>query len=146
MESTPSSIVVACDGSDHSLQAAEMAAELARDTGKPLKLLSVFSGTSLEQMIIRGVSAEKIDAEVEHYGRNVFDAVRGAISDIMTPTSEVLLKGDPAKQILEYLDNHLGDHLVMGRRGHSMVRSLTLGSVSEKVIRHALVPVTVVNA
>ena len=141
---TPS-IVVACDGSGHSLQAAKMGAALAKATGQPLKLLSVFPSSSLERMIIGGVMPNRIDGEVENYGRKVFEAVKGAVSGAANPPEEILLRGDPAKQILEYLESNPGDHLVLGRRGHSLVRSLTLGSISEKVVRHAIGPVTVVN-
>lgn len=42
------SIVVACDGSEHSLHAAKMAAELAKATGNSLKLLTVFPGSKAE--------------------------------------------------------------------------------------------------
>lgn len=139
------SIVVACDGSDHSLHAAKMAAKLAQATGQPLKLLSVFPGTKVERLVISGVWPSELEKEAENYGREVFDAAKEAVSGTVDPAEEVLLKGDPAKEMLEYLENHPGDHLFLGRRGHSLVRSLTLGSISEKVVRHANGPVTVVS-
>jgi nucleotide-binding universal stress UspA family protein len=74
----------------------------------------------------------------------VFDAAKEAVSKL-DPIEEILLKGDPAHEIIEYLEANPGTHLVLGRRGHSAVRSLTLGSISEKVIRHATGPVTVVS-
>lgn len=145
MEQVTSSIVVACDGSDHSIEAARMAAKLAKATGQPLKLLSVFPGSRVERLVIGGITSEKIEEEVKSYGREVFDAAKEAVSGKADPAEEVLLRGDPAKEILEYLESNPGTHLVLGRRGHSMVRSLTLGSISEKVVRHATGPVTVVN-
>ncbi len=145
MEKVTPSIVVACDGSGHSKQAARMAAELAKATGKPLKLLSVFPGARVGQLVIGGVSPSKVDEAVAKYGREVFDAAKEAVSGIVEPAEEVLLRGEPAKQILDYLDDNPGTHLVLGRRGYSMVRSLTLGSISEKLVRHAIGPVTVVN-
>ncbi|GGE54056.1 hypothetical protein GCM10011533_03190 [Streptosporangium jomthongense] len=145
MGKVTSSIVVACDASSHSAEAARMAAELAKATGKPLTLLSVFPSARLERLVIGGVMPDKVDEEVNSYGREVFDAARKAVSGIADPADEVLLRGDPAHAILEYLEGNPEVHLVLGRRGHSMVRSLTLGSISEKVVRHATVPVTVVN-
>jgi nucleotide-binding universal stress UspA family protein len=145
MEKVTPSIVVACDGSGHSLQAARMAAELAKATGQPLKLLSVFPGSRSERLIVSGALPKKLEEEVENYGREVFDAAKAAVSGIADPVEEVLLRGEPAKEILGYLEGNPGAHLVLGRRGHSMVRSLTLGSISEKVIRHATGPVTVVS-
>lgn len=141
---TPS-IVIACDGSDHSLHAARMGAELAKATGQPLKLLAVFPGSRVQRLIVSGVWPADLEQEVEEYGRKVFDAAQAAVSGIVEPAEEVLLKGDPAKEIVDYLDNNPGAHMVLGRRGHSLMRSLTLGSISEKVVRHATGPVTVVS-
>jgi len=139
------SIVVACDGSEHSSHAAKMAAELAKATGQSLKLLAVFPGTKLERLIVSGIPQSDIDEEANEYGRKAFDAAKQAVSGIVEPTDEVLLKGDPAKEIIDYLEDNRGTHMFLGRRGDSMVRSLTLGSVSEKVVRHAHGPVTVVS-
>lgn len=141
---TPS-IVVACDGSDHSLHAAKVAAGLAKATGQPLKLLTVFPGSRVERLVISGVWPSDIEGEAEDYGRKVFDAVKEALSGVVDPAEEILLKGDPAKEIIDHLEKHPGDHVVMGRRGHSLVSRLTLGSISEKVVRHATGPVTVVG-
>lgn len=139
------SIVVACDGSKQSLQAAKMAAELAKATSQPLKLLTVFPGSRAERLIISGVWPSDLEEEQSNYGQKVFNAAKEAVSGIVEPTEEILLKGDPAHEIIEYLEDHPGSHMFLGRRGHSMVRSLTLGSISEKVVRHATGPVTVVS-
>ncbi|MGO1461242.1 MAG: universal stress protein [Marinobacter sp.] len=145
MANVTQQIVVACDGSAQSLQAAKMAADLAKATAQPLKLLAVFPQLTVERMVIRGVSPSDLEEEQNKYGRSVFDAAKEAVSGILDPTEEILLKGDPAQEIIEYLEADPGTHLVLGRRGHSTLRSLTLGSVSEKVVRHATSPVTVVN-
>lgn len=138
-------IVIACDGSEQSIHAAKVAADLAKATGHPLRLLSVFPGSKAEKLIISGVRPDELEEKEERYAREVFDAVREAVSDKVDPTEVILLKGDPAHEIIEYLDANPGAHLVLGRRGHSLVRSLTLGSISEKVVRHATGPVTVVS-
>lgn len=141
---TPS-IVVACDGSEHSLNATRMAAELAEATGHPLKLLTVFPGARAEKLIISGAWPSHIDEEQKEFGNKAFDAAKKALGGKVEPTEQILLRGDPAHEIIEYLEEHPGTHMVLGRRGHSLVRSLTLGSISEKVIRHATGPVTVVS-
>jgi nucleotide-binding universal stress UspA family protein len=53
--------------------------------------------------------------------------------------------GRPARVILEYVDEHGIDHVVMGSHGRSGVSRLVLGSVAETVIRRSPVPVTVVR-
>lgn len=140
-----SGFVVACDGSSHSGKAAKVAAQLAKATGQKLTLLTVFPNSEIERMVISGIMPEKIDEEVAAFGEEAFHAAKEAVGDTAELAEDVLLRGDPAKQVLDYLEKHPGTHLVLGRRGHSLVRSLTLGSVSEKVVRHADAPVTVVT-
>jgi len=145
MANANSVIVAACDGSEHSSQAAKMAAELAHATGRQLKLLTVFPHTKLERMIVRGTWSSDLDQEEQEYARKVFDTAKQAIGGDASVTEEILLQGEPAHKIIEYLEANPDTHLVLGRRGHSVVERLTLGSISEKVVRHATGPVTVVS-
>lgn len=145
MANTTPSIVAACDGSEQSSIAVKMAAELANATGHPLKLLTIYPHTKVEKLVISGVWPADIEQEQKEYGDKVFAAAKEALSGKAAPTEEILLQGDPAHAIIEYMEEHPGTHMVLGRRGHSAVRSLTLGSTSEKVIRHANGPVTVVS-
>lgn len=145
MKNAIESIVIACDGSDQSFQASRMAADLAKATSRPLKLLAVFPGSKVERLVISGVWPSGLEEEKEKFGREVFDATKAVLSSEVEPVDEILLQGDPAHEIIEYLEANPGTHLVLGRRGHSLVRSLTLGSISEKVVRHATGPVTVVS-
>lgn len=48
-----------------------------------------------------------------------------------------VLDGDPAKRILEYAEREGADCIVMGSRGLSDVKSLFLGSISQKVSNQA---------
>lgn len=143
MSNQTPSIVVACDGSEHSLKAAEMGADLAKALGKQLKLLAVFPGTKAERLVITGVWPADLEQEQKDFGNKVFNAAKEIID--VDPAEEILLRGDPGHEISEYLQDHPGTHMVLGRRGNSMVRSLTLGSISESVVRHAKGPVTVVS-
>ena len=51
--------------------------------------------------------------------------------------------GDPATEIVRFAAEGGFDHIVMGRRGRGGVAKLLLGSVSEKVLKDATIPVTV---
>ena len=145
MSDTISAVVVACDGSEHASRAARMAADLAKATGHPLKLLTVFPGSRAERLIISGVWPSDLEQEQQEYDRKVFDTAKEALDGPVDVKEEILLKGDPAHEVVEYMEQNPGTHLVIGKRGHSALRSLTLGSVSEKVIRHAPGLVTIVS-
>jgi nucleotide-binding universal stress UspA family protein len=70
---------------------------------------------------------------------------RAAAADRTVET--VVETGDPAEAILEYVDDHDVDRVVMGSHGqdrHAVVRRL-LGTVATKVVGEAPVTVTVVR-
>ncbi|WP_340101425.1 universal stress protein [Salinibaculum salinum] len=53
--------------------------------------------------------------------------------------------GDPARRIVEYTAENDIDHVVIGSHGRTGFSRVLLGSVAEKVVRRAPVPVTVVR-
>ncbi|BES70069.1 universal stress protein [Marinobacter nanhaiticus D15-8W] len=146
MDKGSSSIIVACDGSDQARSAAKLGGSLASALGQPLKLLTVFPESKASNLVLAGVGGDTMQAEKQKYARAAFDAAREVLGDGVEPEDEVILRGDPAHEILEYMQNNPGSHLILGRRGYSAIRSLTLGSVSEKIVRHATGPVTIVGA
>jgi len=50
----------------------------------------------------------------------------------------------PGEMVIDCVSRFRGDHVVMGSRGLGMVRRTILGSVSQYVIEHSIVPVTVI--
>jgi nucleotide-binding universal stress UspA family protein len=57
----------------------------------------------------------------------------------------IILKGNAAEKILDFANKHDVDMIVVGSLGKSGIERFALGSVSEKVVRHAKVPVLVVR-
>ena len=58
----------------------------------------------------------------------------------------IVLKGDPAEKIVNFAEEHNVDMIIVGSLGKGGFERLVIGSVSEKVVRHAKVPVLVVRA
>ncbi|WP_049900901.1 universal stress protein [Natrinema sp. J7-1] len=91
-------------------------------------------------------TAADLERSLEAEGRNAVADVeeRAAAADLET-VSEVR-HGTPAKTILEYADEAGVDLIVIGTRGKSPREKVTsLGSVSERVVDNASVPVFVVR-
>jgi nucleotide-binding universal stress UspA family protein len=138
-------IAVPVDGSEGSSRAAEFAARLAAATGKPLRLLYVFPATPMALIGLASMSAEHIKQAEADASREIFAKARAAIADAGVDSNETILLGDPAHELIGYVNQNPKSMLVMGRRGLSKIQSLLLGSVSEKVARHAHGAVTLVN-
>ncbi len=56
-----------------------------------------------------------------------------------------VLDGEPSRTIVDFADHNAIDLIVMGTHGRSGVAHLALGSVTEKVVRHAHCPVLTVR-
>jgi nucleotide-binding universal stress UspA family protein len=53
--------------------------------------------------------------------------------------------GAPARTILDYAEEHDADHIIMGSHGRDGISRVVLGSVAERVMRRAPIPVTIVR-
>jgi len=139
-------VLVPVDGSDNATRAARHGARLAKGLDAHLCLFYVLPAASNEIVGLASLTKEEIEQAVQSSARRAFDRIREDLGEELP--AEVMEKtalGDPAMEILRYTEAHPESHVVMGRRGLSAMRSLLLGSVSDKVIRHATSPVTVVT-
>ena len=54
-----------------------------------------------------------------------------------TDCKQVILEGDPAQTILDYVKEHGYTMLILGYKGHSAMERLLIGSTVNKVVTHA---------
>lgn len=87
---------------------------------------------------------KRLDALAKH-GEAIVSEVADSVSDGITVETAVL-SGNAYEQILEYADAEDADLLVMGTHGRTGVDRYLLGSVTEKVVRTADIPVLTVRA
>jgi len=137
-------VVVPVDGSPNALRAAQFGARLAAAAGRPVRLLFVFSMVGDEIVGLAKLPKEKIEEAMAHAARRVFEPAIEAIGTVPVELSEVVLHGDPAEEILAFVDAHPEAHVVIGRRGKSPLERLLIGSVCDKVVRHAHGAITLV--
>lgn len=53
--------------------------------------------------------------------------------------------GRPARSVVDYVDEHDVEHVVVGSHGRDGISRVLLGSVAETIVRRSPVPVTVVR-
>ncbi len=142
-------ILLATDGSVSARAAQREAIELAKATGWPLHIVTVWD---LPTMVGFGYAPgayvpvqELCEAEEEHAGEVVEKAMKTAAVAGVTATSSVR-KGYAADEICEAGDELGAALVVMGAHGWGAVKRLVFGSVSTGVLHHANCPVLVVRA
>ena len=148
-------IIVAVDGSEGAGRAAAAAASLAKQMNCPLTLLYVFTAPGPDEFMsldnVSGalidpakLSVEAMEAAKREAGSKAFAAARKAIADDSIKIEEKLVSGRAVPELLRVASEVKPAFVVVGRRGLGRIGEMLLGSVSDKLIRQAPVPVMVV--
>ncbi len=135
-------IIVAVDGSEHSLKALDYAGKLGEKFGKKLVLLYAYHPTS---KLRGGEMFDKMVIRRKQAGERIIEE---ALSRLAPPSFEVeknLIEGPAADAIISAAEARNADLIVMGSRGMGSFKRLLFGSVSMKVVQHAPCTVTVVR-
>ena len=134
-------ILLPTDGSDASSRAVEQAVGLARETSADLHVLFVLEdipyAPEMMDDAVEGQLREIGEAAIEE----IEERAEAAGVDLVTEMRE----GVPHETILEYAEEADVDAIVMGTHGRSGLDRYLLGSVTERVVRSAEVPVLTVR-
>ena len=138
-------IIVATDGSPGANRAVDAAAKLAKATRSRLVILTIgrnVSGAELRRLAeVKGDLCRTLVSEADKIlGRARQRARRHGITAVQLQSGW----GDPAKAIIDSVRAEKPDILVVGKRGHSPLAGLLLGSVSQKLASLAPCKVIVV--
>ena len=128
-------ILVATDASEYSKRALKTALELARKFNSEVELLFVMHMPIMYDYSAYNyiVSPEQIEEE----GELALGATLEGIDISNVTLSKKKIQGDPAKVILQELEDQDFDLIVMGSHGYGAIAGSILGSVSQKVLHGA---------
>lgn len=140
-------LLVPLDGSARAEQVLPVAARLARASGGRITLLTVIRlspdaqsysmvGPFLPQTIF-----QQDLAEARRYLDHV--AQRSDLAGVALDKQVDL--GDPAATILSYAEQQASDLIILASHGYTGMRRWILGSVAEKIARHAPAPVLILR-
>lgn len=139
-------ILVPVDGSENSTRAELFGIDLAKAFGVGVRLFYVFPAASIEIIGMAGMSRSDIDQAAQAAAQKAFDLTHEALGvEVGVDVEQETSMGDPAEEVIRYTEDNSGALVVVGRRGLSRMKSLMLGSVSDKVLRHAKTPVMVIT-
>jgi nucleotide-binding universal stress UspA family protein len=135
-------IIMALDGSEHSLKAFDYACEMAEKYGAKLILLHAYHPTS----DLRGAEGfDQLVAKRKQAGELIIKNARRRLKQDSLKVEEDLLEGPAADAIVSAAKVRNADLVVMGTRGMGSFKGLLFGSVSTKVTHYAACPVLVVR-
>jgi nucleotide-binding universal stress UspA family protein len=144
-------ILLAIDGSAHSNKAVDYALDLAEKFGASITVLNVFQPVLLRGMIEQPGFTLGSDAAINKDLMRFHDKLvastleKAKMQKPNLTVTGVLKQGDPAQQILETAKTGGFDTIVLGSRGESGIQGLLMGSVSDKVSKHAEATVVIVK-
>lgn len=133
-------ILIPTDGSDEATKAAEHGIELAAALGATVHTLYVMDLPGVPRALSIRDDEEAVREEYELYGQSVTTAVSEMAADAGVECITAIRSGSVREEIVKYADEEDADVIVMGTGYRGKFGGL-LGTVSEKVVRTATVPV-----
>ncbi|GAD53664.1 universal stress protein [Halarchaeum acidiphilum MH1-52-1] len=135
------SVLVPIDGSDVSEEAFEHAIGLAKQYGATLHIVHTVDPDTLPT----SVSSISLEEEFEEMGEDLVERAREEAEDEGLTVETEIVSGSPEKHIVDYAAEHGIDLIVIGTHGRRGLDRVLSGSVTEKVVRNADVPVLVIH-
>ena len=145
MSQTIDSILVPTDGSEGARIGARRGIDLAATTGADVHVLSVVDTREIEPSQASNEQTER-ERLLEKDAEVAVDAISGlAKRHLPGRITTAVEEGIPFQTINEYVDTHDIDLIVMGTQGRTGLERVLLGSVAEKTLRTATVPIVTVT-
>ncbi|NPV91824.1 MAG: universal stress protein [Firmicutes bacterium] len=145
----PKKVLVATDFSNFAEKVLETAESIATKYNASVYLLHVVDQNVSKSSDDYNLPDEVVERYKEQGMKNSFEIIKGQTEKLKSKgieTEPVVMAGNPAEVILSEQAAKGADVIVMGSHGKTGLTRYMLGSVAEKVIRHATVPVLVVRA
>jgi nucleotide-binding universal stress UspA family protein len=137
-------ILVAVDGSEPSLKAARMAADVAVRFGAKLTMVHVVPKLLLPPDVY-GLTIAEVEKEHRAYADALLDKTARALEPAGVEITRTVRYGAPAEAIAEEAAATDVGMVVIGSRGLGAVARVFLGSVSDRLVHISPKPVLIVH-
>ncbi|WP_163581826.1 universal stress protein [Gracilibacillus saliphilus] len=134
-------ILLAADGSDHSIRAASHAVKVAQiDQGK-IDIVYAVDGKTSKEDVLHGLDKYDVKKERQKKLLPVIEVIEEAGLECETH----VVHGEPGPAIVDFANRNEYDFVVVGSRGLNQVQTMILGSVSHKIAKRVHCPVLIVK-
>jgi nucleotide-binding universal stress UspA family protein len=141
----PRDVLVGYDGSENAKLALRQAIVIAQLANARLTVMSVVPdvATTVHAAWMAAANAAQLEQEMTDAVAQTLEEAIAQVPDDL-PVTKVLGHGHAGPALVEHIEQHGSDLVVVGTRGRGAVRSLLLGSVTEYLVSHSSVPIVVV--
>jgi nucleotide-binding universal stress UspA family protein len=139
-------ILVGCDFSPDSDLAFQQALSLAQEFEADLHLVHVIEPTVSTELLKpdKALSTEIQQGLHQRFTEKLIAMVPQDARNWCTPETRII-EGQPYEALVHYAKTHAMDMIVLGVRGHGLVKTLFLGSTTDRVVRQSTCPVLSVS-
>ncbi len=135
-------ILLAADGSAHSLRAAEQAILISKSNpGSKVTVLYVVDSKTSKADVLRNLDAEG----VAHIRQQKMKSIENKAIEAGIDYEMKIVRGEPGPTIVSYANENSFDLLLIGSRGLNALQEFVLGSVSHKVAKRVKCPVMIIK-
>lgn len=143
-------ILIAYDGSDSSKKAVELVGKIAKKDDEvilltviPAELLS----STFTKMLLPTIDLSSVakDSSFKERAEETLREAAKKIENKVAKVETIVETGDPADEILVTAKSKACDLIVVGYKGYGREGRFLIGSVTDKVVRHAYCSVMVVR-
>ncbi|MGB9133178.1 MAG: universal stress protein [Methanosarcina sp.] len=138
-------LLIATDGSESAEEAADFGIEMVGSGKGKVYAVYVIDTTSYGSIPMNEIWSKEGYEQFEKMGREATAYVEEKAKAAGLEAESILLNGNPAEEIVNFAEEQKVDMIIVGSLGKGRFERVVLGSVSEKIVRHAKVPVLVVR-
>ncbi|MFZ2498144.1 MAG: universal stress protein [Methanosarcina sp.] len=138
-------ILIATDGSETANEAADFGLEMVGCSGAKVYVIYVIETTPYRSVPLDQIWSKEVLEDVEKAGYEATSYIEKIAKAAGAEVESRVLKGNPAEKIVSFAEDNNIDMIIIGSLGKGGYERLVMGSVSEKVARHAKVPVLIVR-
>ena len=139
-------ILIATDGSEKSSLAAQAGIDLAKALGEEVLALNVINEVVIASAVRQlGSDRKDVEDKLMASGQKAVDSLKKMGSAAGVKVDPIVRMGSPANMVIDVARTEGADLIVMGSHGESGASKLLIGSVVQKVLYWATIPVLVVR-
>ncbi len=143
-------ILIAYDGSDSAKKAVDMTIKIAKKEDEVLLLTVIpaeLVSSSFTQMLLPTIDLSQVvnEGDFKERATETLKEVAKNLDGKVDKIETIVETGDPADEILLTAKSKMCDLIVLGYKGYGKEGRFLIGSVTDKVVRHASASVMVVR-